>query len=374
MTFADFDQLNMKYRCILYALLAEKASAYITDLRAHLLLKNAITYSWEWIETGRYCGNDFFDVVIEEMQLTGLLFYLGRAQKSNDKSAGAWGCIVDAIMYIARKAYEKDGYTSAAFPEAIGQVKDYFIQLAIESLLKTADVQEYIEEVYDLCLKETAIADIQRRFGLYQMKIDFAKLNDKYKCAFLLILVEKGLSCIEKETQRDYAKRALDACWEWLDTGKHSGATLIEFAGDEDNGLYNYEITEKEPIVTTALNMVVTVVSFAARMAFEREGVRDIPKFAAVTTDAVVPYVLDRFTMCYKNTDSRVSNAYKLALIDYGEYIGLKDDITEVEKNKIAQALEFVMDTADVEAYINEFYALCLNETDIASIKQRLTL
>lgn len=84
MTFADFDQLNMKYRCILYALLAEKASAYITDLRAHLLLKNAITYSWEWIETGRYCGNDFFDVVIEEMQLTGLLFYLGRAQKSNE--------------------------------------------------------------------------------------------------------------------------------------------------------------------------------------------------------------------------------------------------------------------------------------------------
>lgn len=372
MTFVDMDRMNTRYKCIFYALLAEKASAYITDLRAHLLLKNAITHCWEWIETGRYCGDDFYDVVVEETRYTGFLHLCDKAYSSNDKSAGAWNCIIGAIMYISRKAYEKDGYTS--FPEAVGEVKEDMVQEFIGFLSETADVQEYIDEIYDLCLKETAIADIQRRFGLYQMKIDFAKLNNKYKCAFLLILVEKGLSCIEKEAQRDYAKRALDACWEWLNTGKHSGATLIEFAGDEDNGLYNYEITEKEPIVTTALNMVVTVVSFAARMAFEREGVRDIPKFAAVTTDAVVPYVLDRFTMCYKNTDSRVSNAYKLALIDYGEYIGLKDDITEVEKNKIAQALEFVMDTVDVEAYINEFYALCLNETDIASIKQRLTL
>lgn len=98
MTTVDFDKLNTKYKCILYVVLAEKASEYITDLRARLLLKNAITHCWEWIETGRYCGNDFLDVVVEEMQLTGFLFYLGRAQKSNDKSAGAWGCIKHYII------------------------------------------------------------------------------------------------------------------------------------------------------------------------------------------------------------------------------------------------------------------------------------
>lgn len=372
MTFVDMDRMNTRYKCIFYALLAEKAFQYITDLRGSLLVKNAITHCWEWIETGRYCGDDFHDILMEETYLTGFTHYLADAQEKNDKSAGAWNCIVYTILHFARKAYEKDGYEH--FPESIEQVHDYFIQLAIEALSETANVEDYTDEVYDLCLKKTDLESIRQRFNLYQLNFDFSKLSEKYKCVFLLILSEKALSCIENEEEREYAKRALEACWEWLDTGKHSGASLIEFTGDEDNGLYNYEITEKEPIVTTALNMVVTVVSFAARLAFEREGVRDMPKFAAATTDAVVPYVLDRFTMCYKDTDSRVSNAYKLALEYEGGYPGYYDNITKEEKNKIAQALEFVMDTADVEAYINEFYALCLNETDIASIKQRLTL
>lgn len=367
MTIVDTDKLNAKYKCIFCTMLTEKASEYITDLRGWLLLKNGITKCWEWIETGRYCGDDIYGVVEENECLTGFLYYAIEAEDLNDKSGGAWCSIVEAIMYIARKVYEKDGYTS--FPEPVEEVEEDMIQLAIERLSETADVQDYTDEIYDLCLKETAIADIQHRFALYQMKFDFTKLNEKYKCVFLLTLAEKAVSCIENEAERDYAKCALEACWEWVDTGKHSGATLIEFIGDDDSGLYYYEFTEREPIVTTALNFVVTAVSFVARIAFENEGVRDMPKFAAVTTDAVIPYVLDRFTMCYKDTNAYISDVYKLALTEKNGLIAYNEAITEVQKNQIKAALEFVKDTADVDEYINELYHLCLKETDITHIK-----
>lgn len=287
---------------------------------------------WEWIETGRYCGDDIYGVVEDNICLTGFLYYAIEAKKVNNKSTGAWSSIVEAIMYIARKVYEKDGYTS--FPDPIAQVEEAMIQLAIELLSETDDVQDYTDEIYNLCLKETDLESIKQRFGLYQINIDFTKLSENHKCVFLLILAEKSLSCIDNEEERKYAKCALDACWEWLDTGKYSGASLIEFTGDDDNGLFHYEITELEPIVTTAFNMVVTAVSFVARIAFENEGVLDMPKFAAVTTDAVIPYVLHRFTMCYKDTNSYITNVYKLAMKYNGGYLGFNHTITEDQKKK----------------------------------------
>lgn len=313
MTIVDTNKMNVKYKCIYCIMLLEKTSELITDLTESRVLRNAVTHCWEWIETGRYCGQDFLQAVIDEMRTTGFLDYHIDANIKNDiKSSEIWNSNVFSIMYIVRKAYEKDGYTR--FPEAVGEVHESNVQYAIEALSKIADIEAYTDEIYELCLKETKISDIQRRFGLYQMDIDFAKLSEKYKCVFLLMLAEKLLSCIENEEERDYSQSALQACWEWLDIGRHSGASLIDFVGDDDSGIFSYEIAEEEPVVTAALNFVVTAVSFVSRIAFENEGVQDMPKFAAVTTDAVIPYVLDRFTMCYTNANQYISNVYKICL------------------------------------------------------------
>lgn len=310
MTFIDIDRLTPKYRLVYSIMLAEKAREFISEYRGLLIIKNILTHCWEWLETQRYCGDDFYEYFDEEIHETGLRIFLERA--TDIVTENAWDCIIYTVAHVTRKVCEHEGQTT--FSESISEYKESFIQNAIESLSQCGNVENYTDELYNLCLKETKIADIQNRFGLYQLNINFSELSEKYKCVLLLMLSDKTLSCIENEEQRNCSARALQTCWEWLHTGKHSGSILMDFIGDEDNGLYCCEITEKEPVVTVALNFVLTTVSFVSRIAFENEGVQDMPKFAAVTTDTVIPYVLDRFKMCYKNANQYIFNVYKICL------------------------------------------------------------
>lgn len=175
---------------------------------------------------------------------------------------------------------------------------------------------EDLDEIFRISFKmfedfKEALVNIDE---LYQVKIDISKLNVKYKCVLFLMLAEEILDCISDEEKCAFAKSALQNCWEWLDTGAHSADSLLRFTGDEDTGLYNDEITEKEPVAKAAINFVLNAVSYVAREAFVSEGVQEIPRFAAAVTDTIFPYALDRFAVCRKDADEYISNVYKICL------------------------------------------------------------
>lgn len=159
MTLVDIEKLDTENKCIFCTMLIEKAYEYIADSRGKLFIKNALTHCWEWLETGRYCGDDFYNAVIEDVYLTGFLYCAIAAEKASNKSTGAWYCIEETMMYIARKAYEKDG--NRDFDEAIEEVQEECIEKAIEFLSETADIQDYTDEVYNLCLSEMDLESIK---------------------------------------------------------------------------------------------------------------------------------------------------------------------------------------------------------------------
>lgn len=149
---------------------------------------------------------------------------------------------------------------------------------------------------------------------LYEVKIDITKLTPKYRCVLFLMLAEKLLERIANEEKSAYAKSALQYCWEWLDTGRHSADELFGFVEDEDKGLYHNEITEKEAVPKAAINFILNAVSYVAREAFVSVGTKEVPRLAAAVTDTIFPYVLDRFAMCEKDADEYISNVYKICL------------------------------------------------------------
>lgn len=63
-------------------------------------------------------------------------------------------CIIDAIAYISKAAYEKEG--AKYFPEPIEMVDDDIFTHMIHSLILCDNVEhEYIGEIYRRCLKNT---------------------------------------------------------------------------------------------------------------------------------------------------------------------------------------------------------------------------
>ena len=69
------------------------------------------------------------------------------------KKISAWDCIIDAVAYVSRAAYEKEGVKY--LPEPIEIVDDNIFTHMVQSLTLCDSIEcEYIEKVYKKCLEE----------------------------------------------------------------------------------------------------------------------------------------------------------------------------------------------------------------------------
>ena len=79
-------------------------------------------------------------------------FTIFEEMENDEKIIAAWHCVIYAVAYISRAAYEKEG--AIYFPEPIELVDDDIVQHMIQSLLVCdSKEREYIENVYQDCLK-----------------------------------------------------------------------------------------------------------------------------------------------------------------------------------------------------------------------------
>ena len=114
----DIAKLNSKDKCVLAIKLAEKAYLYIKDNNAKNFINNAIEVSWEWIRSGKKAGEVLYNFLDDED--TG--FTLFQEMEEDEHCISAWDCIIDAIAYVSRAAYEKEG--EKYLPEPIELVDD----------------------------------------------------------------------------------------------------------------------------------------------------------------------------------------------------------------------------------------------------------
>lgn len=80
-------------------------------------------------------------------------FTLFQEMEEDEKKISAWDCIIDAIAYASRVAYEKEGVKY--LPEPIEIVNDNIFTHMTHSLILCNSMEcEYIRKIYQKCLEK----------------------------------------------------------------------------------------------------------------------------------------------------------------------------------------------------------------------------
>lgn len=145
----DITKLEQKNKSIFAIKLAEKAYSYLQESNAKDLVNEAIKVSWKWVHTEENLGEVLYDFLDNEENG----FTLFQEMEEDEKNISAWDCIIDAVAYVSRAAYEKEGVNY--LPEPIESVDDNIFTHMMHSLILCDGMEcEYIEKVYQKCLEE----------------------------------------------------------------------------------------------------------------------------------------------------------------------------------------------------------------------------
>ena len=115
----------------------------------HDLINEAIEVSWKWVHTEENVGEVLYNFLDNEENG----FTLFQEMEEDEKKISAWDCIIDAVAYVSRAAYENEGIKY--LPEPIEIVDDNIFTHMVQSLTLCDSMEcEYIEKVYKKCLEE----------------------------------------------------------------------------------------------------------------------------------------------------------------------------------------------------------------------------
>ena len=101
----DITKLEQKNKCIFAIKLAEKASSYLQESNVKGLINEAIEVSWKWVHTEENVGEVLYNFLDNEENG----FTLFQEMEEDEKKISAWDCIIDAVAYVSRAAYENEG-------------------------------------------------------------------------------------------------------------------------------------------------------------------------------------------------------------------------------------------------------------------------
>lgn len=145
----DITKLEQKNKCTFAIKLAEKASSYLQESNVKGLINEAIEAGWRWVYTEENLGEVLYNFLDNEENG----FTLFQEMEEDEKSISAWNCIIDAIAYVSKSAYEKEGVKY--LPEPIEMVDDNIFTHMVHSLILCDGMErEYIEKIYQKCLEE----------------------------------------------------------------------------------------------------------------------------------------------------------------------------------------------------------------------------
>ncbi len=148
----DIAKLNQKSKSIFAVRLAEEAALYLQESTVKSLVKEALEAAWKWIDTGETAGETLYNFLDNEENG----FTLFQEMEEDEKEISVWDCIIDAIAYISRAAYEKEG--EKYLPEPIEMVDDNIFTHMIQSLIFCDNKESvFIENLYKKCLEGIAL-------------------------------------------------------------------------------------------------------------------------------------------------------------------------------------------------------------------------
>jgi hypothetical protein len=114
----EFESLSDENKLIYYLGLSQKIISTFSQIADRRIAQEAINRCWDWLLNPSNIGEELYFLLDDED--TGITVIEEMTANEYDKSA--WNCIIDAIAFTSRKAYEREG--ANYFPEPIALVDD----------------------------------------------------------------------------------------------------------------------------------------------------------------------------------------------------------------------------------------------------------
>ena len=157
----DFFKLSDDIQITLFLLIAEDVSQYLLGADPIQKAENAIGNCRRWVEKRDITGDDLYCLVDSNDENTDITDM--QADAVTKKEIIAWDCIINAIVYTCRKAYElnKEQLPQAievAVPSLYDETKNEYIQLNSQNVYKIEEIEEVLE-LKDYCMSIQELTD-----------------------------------------------------------------------------------------------------------------------------------------------------------------------------------------------------------------------
>ncbi|MCD7035989.1 immunity 6 family protein [Metabacillus sp. GX 13764] len=141
MTTVNFNELSEDNKVVFFLALSERVVSVFSNSEDQKIAINSIDECWRWLEEKKNDGEKLYEQLDNEENGITIL----QEMTDNVRDEEAWNCIIDAVAYTSRKAYEREGVKY--FPEPIGLVDDSLVDHFIDCFEKCVDnSNEYISK------------------------------------------------------------------------------------------------------------------------------------------------------------------------------------------------------------------------------------
>lgn len=164
----NFNSLTEDGKVIFFLGLSEKVLSVFSQKEDQILAQEVIYKCWEWLKGKENIGDILYELLDNEENGITII----QEMSDNEIDVIAWNCVIDAVAYTSRKAFEKEGVKY--YPEPIALVDDTLVDHYIdcfERCIEDSDI--YIHRINSLLdgYKDENIASELRTKVLKELQI-----------------------------------------------------------------------------------------------------------------------------------------------------------------------------------------------------------
>ncbi|WP_175639263.1 Imm6 family immunity protein [Metabacillus schmidteae] len=137
-----FSNLTEDAKVIFFLGLSEKVLSVFSHKEDQFLAQEVIYKCWDWVKNKENIGEFLYELLDNEENGITII----QEMSDNEVDDNAWNCIIDAVAYTSRKAYEKEGVKY--YPEPIALVDDTLVDHFTDCFEKCIeDTNSYIQKI-----------------------------------------------------------------------------------------------------------------------------------------------------------------------------------------------------------------------------------
>ncbi|PTY79372.1 hypothetical protein B5V89_06410 [Heyndrickxia sporothermodurans] len=141
----NYGSLSEEGKVIFFLGLSEKVLSVFSQKEDQILAQEVINKCWEWVKDKENIGDILYELLDNEDN--GIT--IKQEMSDNEVDIIAWNCIIDAVAFTSRKAFEKEGVNY--YPEPIALVDDTLVDHFIDCFGKCIkDSDSYIQRIISL--------------------------------------------------------------------------------------------------------------------------------------------------------------------------------------------------------------------------------